>query len=137
VKPYLDRLETEKREAAEAARKIAEQAQMEAAAAAKAAGANDLAAQEAAEEKIAEAAKLQAAANRAANDKAQARGGSRAMGLTRTYTPVMTDRKAALLHYLAAQPDAIVACLQGLAEADVREGKRQIPGFEIKEGTRL
>lgn len=137
LKPYLDKLETQKRAVAEAARQAAEAKANEAAEAMRQAASNDLAAREAAEAMVADAQRAAAAASRAENDKAHAKGGSRAMGLTKTHTPVMTDRKAALVHYLTTQPDAVVGFLQGLAEADVRAGKRQLPGFDVVEGTRL
>jgi hypothetical protein len=47
-------------------------------------------------------------------------GGARATTLRTTYRPELTDAREALKHYLAAQPDAIKACLQSLADADVR-----------------
>jgi hypothetical protein len=137
VKPYLDKLDAEKRAAAAAAQAAADEAARVAAEAMRAAAVNDLGAREAAEALVEEARLAASAASRASNDKAQARGGDRAMGLTRTWTAVMADRKAALVHYLTTQPDTVVAFLQGLAEADVRAGKRQIPGFDVIEGTRL
>jgi len=137
VKPYLDRLEAERRAAAEEARRQAEEAQRIAAEAARAASASNLAAREEAEELVAAAAQADAAAKRIENAKTQARGGERAMGLRKTYTPVLTDRKAALMHYISEQPDEFVALLMRLAWADVRAGKRQLPGFVVEEGTTL
>lgn len=137
LKPFLEKLAAEKRAVEEAALKAAQDAAQKAAEAARAAVASDLASREAADALEAEARAAQIAATRAANDKAQARGGSRAMGLTRTYTAVLINRKAALLHYIAAQPEEITACLQRLADVDVRNGKRAIPGFDVQEGTRL
>lgn len=137
LKPYLDKLAAEKLAAQQEAQRKADEAAQKAAEAARAVQASDLAARNAAQLLADEALAMQAAANRAANEKAQARGGSRAMGLTKTWAPVMIDRKAALLHYIAQRPNDIADCLQRLAEADVREGKRTIPGFEVREGTRL
>lgn len=137
LKPYLDRLEAEKRAKEAEARKAAEEAAAKAAEAMRAAEATDLAAREEAEELVNAAKRAEAEANRAANDKAHASGGSRAMGLRRTYTAVMTDRKAALVHYITTQPESVTAYLQGLADADVRRGLRQIPGFDVVEGTAL
>lgn len=137
VKPFLDRLEAERRAAIEKARLEAEEAAKAAAEAARAAQDNDLAAQEAAEAMLEEAARKAADAKRVESSRVQARGGERALGLTKTYTAVLTDRKAALLHYAATRPDELVSLLQRLADADVREGKRQIPGFDVVEGTRL
>jgi hypothetical protein len=60
------------------------------------------------------------------------------MGLRKTYTAVLTDRKrAAIVHYMHEQPDEFVALAQRLADADVRAGKRQIPGVDVVEGTAL
>ena len=135
--PWLVKLDAEKRAAEAAAREEAERKAKEAAEAVRAADATNLEEREAAEIKVAEANIARAAAIRAANDKAHAKGDGRAIGLRTTYRPVMTDRKEALLHYLKVQPDAIVACLQGLAEADVRRAIRSIPGFRIEEDTKV
>jgi hypothetical protein len=78
-----------------------------------------------------------AAAKFAANDKAHAKGDGRAIGLRRSYRPILTDRKAALMHYAASRPDELVSFLCQLAETDVREGKRQIPGFDVIEEARV
>lgn len=129
LKPYRDRLEAEKRAAAESARQAAEKAAQEAAAARAEAADNDLGAQEV-------AAALTAQAEQAAKD-AKAAEKDKAPGLRKTYTPVLTDKRAAILHYMNAQPDAFVELVERLAVIDVRAGKRQIPGFEVREGTRL
>lgn len=137
VKPYLDRLEAERQEAARKAREEAEAAAAKAAEAARAAAASDLAAQEAAEDLIAAAEQAAADAKRIENSRTQARGGERSMGLRTIHVAVMTDRKAALLHYVAQQPEAFVELLQKLADTDVRGGKRQIPGFTVEQRTAL
>lgn len=137
LKPFLDKLRAEQLAREAEAQRIADDAARKAAEAARAAQATDLAARQAALVLEAEAREAQQTANRAAAERAQGRGGQRAMGLTRTYTPVLIDRKAALLHYVTAQPEEIVETLQRLAEIDVRQGKRSIPGFEVREGTRL
>jgi hypothetical protein len=137
LKPYLDRLAAEKRAREIEAQRIADEAAQKAAEAAKAALAADLASREEAAALEAAAHAAQAAATKAANDKAQARGGSRAMGLTTYYVAVLTDRKAALLHFVQTQPEEITACLQRLADVDVRNGKRSVPGFSVEPRTRL
>lgn len=137
LEPYLQRLKAEKDAIAAKARQEAQDAADKAAAAMRAADASNLAAREAAEALVEEARLAQSAATRAANDKAHALGGSRAKGLTTTWTPVMVSAKDALSHYVKTQPDEIKACLLRLAEQDVRTGKRKIPGFEVQEGTRL
>lgn len=137
VKPYLDRLEAERRAEAERARLAAEEAQRIASDAARAAQAHDLAAQEAAEELVTAARQAEAAAKQIENERPQARGGDRAMGLRKTYTPVIVDRKACLTHYVVTQPETVAAFLLTLAKADVRAGKRQLPGVRVDEGTVL
>ncbi len=128
-KPYLDKLEAEKRALAEAARKEAEAKAAEAAAALRAAQDSDLEAREAAEALVHSAAVADAAAKRAEADKVS--------GLRKVFKAFMTDRKAALIYYASTRPDDLTAFLIGLAEADVRAGKRQIPGFDVLEGTKL
>lgn len=130
--PWLVKLDAEKRECERLAQVEADRAAVAAAEAMRAANADNLAEREAAEVKVAEAHIAQAAAGRAANDKAQARGDGRAIGLRTTYHPVMTDRRAAILHYMNRQPDAFVTLAQQLAETDVRAGQRQIPGFSVE-----
>lgn len=137
LKPFLDKQEADKRGAEDAAKKAAQEAADKAVAAMRAADITDLGARQEAEALVVQAQQAATAATRAANDKARAKGGSRAMGLTRTFTPVMKDRKAALIHYVTTRPDDVAAFLQSLAEGDVRRGKRQIPGFEVVEGTKL
>lgn len=137
LKPYLDGVEAEKRAKEAAALRAAQEAADKAAAAMRAADPTDLASREAAELLVAHAHRAESEAKRAANDKAQALGGSRALGLKRTFTANLIDRKAALVHYLTTQPDTIQAYLITLAQADVQMGKRTIPGFEVIEGTRL
>lgn len=137
VKPFLDKLETERLAAVEKARVEAATAAQVAADAARAAAPTDLAAQEAAEELIHVAQQAATDATRIENSRSQARGGTRAMGLRTTFTAVMNDRQAALFHYVAEQPEAFVELLQKLADTDVRGGKRQIPGFTVEQGTAL
>jgi hypothetical protein len=135
--PWLKKLEDEKRAAAEAARREAEEKARAAAEAARAAQASaDLDAMEAAEALVADARQAEKAATRAENDKAHASGYGRAVGLRSFFTPVLTDPSAALMHYVKTQPDAVKAFLTGLAEQDVRTGKRQIPGFVVEEERR-
>lgn len=137
VKPYLDRLEAERKARAEEARQAATRAAEEAAAAARAARESDLAAQEAAEEKVAQARQLEIEAKRVENSRVQLQGGDRAKGLRKTYTPVLTDPKAALAHYITTRPADVKEYLLGLAKTDVYGGARNIPGFVIEEGTAL
>lgn len=132
--PWLQKLEDEKRAAAEAARKVAEEAERKAREALAATRATeDLAAREAAEAMVREAQALEVFATKAENDKAHAKGGTRAMGLRSVWRAEMTDARAAAGHYWATRRAEVDAFFQGLADADVRAGKRTIPGFLISE----
>lgn len=135
--PWLQKLERERREAEEKARLEAEAKAKAAAEAMRATSTADLEGREEAESLVAAAEAAEAEAARIAKDKAHARGDGRAIGLRKFYRPVLTDRKAALIHYAGTRPDDIVALLCRLAETDVREGKRQIPGFDVVEETRV
>lgn len=129
--PYLRRLDEEKRAKEEAARKEAEEKALLAAEAMRAAAVDDLSAREAAEALEAEAKKAQVEATKAANDKAHAKGGARAAGLRTYYHPELVSPSEALRHYVATNPEAVKAFLLSLAEVDVRNGKHQIPGFDV------
>lgn len=135
--PFLAKLKAEQDAIAEQARKVAQEAAQKAAEALQAAPVGDLAGREEAEALVADAAQLLSVAKRAEAEKPQAHGGSKAMGLTKTYTPVMTNARDAILHYMKDQPEEFVALVQRLAAVDVREGKRVIPGFDVVEGTKL
>lgn len=135
--PWLVKLEEEKRAKAEAARKEAEDAVRIAAEARAHAATTDLAAVEEAEDLMAAAEEAQADAKRAERDRAHANGGGRAVGLRSYYTPALTNPGEALKHYIKVQPDTVKAFLVRLAETDVREGKRAIPGFDISEEKRV
>jgi len=135
--PWLQMQEAARQEAARIAREEADRKAREAAEALRASDVTNLAEREAAEDLVAaaEAASREAAA--IATDKAQARGDGRAIGLRRSYRAVMTNRREALLHYAQARPDDIGALLKRLADIDVREGKRAIPGFDVIEEARV
>lgn len=131
--PWLQKLEEEKRAVAEAARKIADEKLRAAQEALRASNADDLAKREAAEDMIRDAEKAEAAATRAESDKAHAKGGTKAMGLRSVWRAEMTDPRAAAAHYWTTRRADVDAFFQGLADADVRAGKRDIPGFLIAE----
>lgn len=135
--PWLQKLEDEKRAAAEAARKEAEEKAAAAAAAMRAASDTDLGAREAADALVEQAKAAELAANRAEKDRAHASGGSRATTLRSYFTPVLTDPKAALMHYVARRPDDVKEFLVGLAKQEVAAGSRAIPGFEVQEERRV
>lgn len=132
LRPYLERQETEKRAMAEVARREAEE-QAHAAREALATAGTDVSARADAEALLKGAGKAQAAAKRAANDKPQTTGGSRAVGLRSVWSATLADPSAALKHYRERRPGALKEWLQGQADFDVRSGLRAIPGFEIAE----
>lgn len=130
--PFLQAKEDAQRAAAEAA---AEEARQKAAAARKAAeqaAPDDLAGQTTAKVLQEQAAEALKQAERLDKQKAHAKGGERAVGLRDVYTPVLTEPKEALRHYMQAQPDALKEWLLDQARRDVRVGKRSIPGFTIE-----
>lgn len=133
LQPYLAKLDAEKREQERIAREAADKAARDAAEAMRAAAANDLASREEAEAKVAEAEAAQKVAKAASNDKAHATGGSRAMGLRSIWKATLTDSHAAAAHFWRLNPSAFDAVLQKLADDEVRQGKRTIPGFDVIE----
>lgn len=137
VKPFLEQLENERRAAAEEARQRAEAAAQAAQAAVQNAAPSDLAGREAAEDLVQAAERARAEVRQVENERPQARGGDRAMGLRRVFKPVMTDAKAALNHYATTRRDDLIGFLQKLAEEDVRRSIHTIPGFVIEEGSTL
>lgn len=137
LKPYLDAQEAERQAEAKRVREEAEKAAQAAAEAARSAAPDDLAAREQAEELISAAAQLDAQAKRTENARPQAHGGARALWLKKTFTPILANPSEALKHYAAQRAPELKAFLLELAVADVREGKRAIPGFVIQEGTKL
>lgn len=137
VKPYLDAQEALRLAAAEKARAEAIEAQRVASEAARAAQASNLAAQDAAEELVLAARRAEANARQIEQAKPQARGGDRAMGLKKTYTAELTDPKAAFLHYFNLDKTPFLAVALSLAQADVNNGRRTIPGVTVIEGTKL
>ena len=131
--PYLEAQEAEKRRVAEEARKAAEEAAAKAAEAARAAAATDLAAQEQAEALAKEAKAALTAANKADKDKAHGVGGSRAATLRTTYRPVMVDGVEAARWAWQNRREECEAFFLSLAVTEVRNGKRQLPGFDVIE----
>jgi len=133
LEPWLRQKEEAQRAAAEAARVRAEEAAAAAQAAIRSASETDLGAREQAEALVKDARAAEADASRAEKARPQAGGGARATTLRTTFRPELMSPRAALQHYATTNPAAIKACLQVLAETDVREGKRSIPGFVIHE----
>ena len=110
----------------EAARKAREQAEAERLAALEAFKSDDLEQRLEAEAKAAQAKALQAQANKIENA---------ATGLRSTWSAEITDRKAALLHYIKEKPEAFEALIQQLASQDARNEatRRDIPGVRFVE----
>lgn len=135
AKRWLLAKEAEKRDREEAARKEAERLAEEARAAQQAADASDLVAMEAAVDALDAAMEAKREADRIAKESVTVKGadGSRAIGLRKTYRPVLTDQKAAILYYMKERPEQFLNLVNRLAETDVRDGKRAIPGFDVIE----
>lgn len=128
---FLRKKEAAQQAAAEAA---AEEARQQAEAAAQAAQnvrEDDFAGQTTVRVLRENAAAAEKIANRLGNERVQAKGGERAVGLRSVWTPTLTDPVAALKHYRERQPDALKEWLLEQAQRDVRAGSRAIPGFTI------
>lgn len=131
--PFLQAEEDKRRAAAEAARQEAGKKAAAAQAAIRAADQADLSAREEAERLLKEAGKADAAANRAEKDRAQAKGGARAVSLVSVWTATIADRRLALNHYLRTNPEAFVETIQSLADHEARHGPRNAPGISFTE----
>ena len=129
--PWRDRLRLEAEAAAKKAREEADAKIQQATDAARAAVGNDLDAQEAAEALVQSAKVAEREANRAAKD------ATSGLGLQTYWEPVLTDQRAAVLHYMREQPQRFIDLCMELARIDVRSGKRQIEGFAVKERKRV
>lgn len=120
--PYRAAKQRAKDEAAAAARKEAEERAEAARQALK--EADDLEAKFAAEQQIEQAAKLVAVANKIDRS---------ATGLRTTWEAEITDRKAALLHYIARAPERFAALIQQMADEDARTTRAPVPGIVFHE----
>ena len=134
--PWLMKVEAENRAKAEAARKEAEEKAAAARAALAVVDTSNLAAQAEAEALVKDAAKAEKFATKAEGAKAHATGGARAVGLRSYFHPELIDPAEALAHYRATQPGALRAFLLSLAETDVANGARKLPGFDVIEERR-
>jgi hypothetical protein len=128
--PYLRAIEEQQQREAEAARKEADRL-AEIARQAHQTASGNLGAQEDAERLLKAAAAAEKEAAKAGKQKAHATGGERAVGLVDRYTPELAEPAIALRHYRAANPEGLKLWLMAQAEADVRSGARDIPGFTI------
>lgn len=137
---WLNKLDAEKKaRERESAEKAAAAAAEAIAARAEAKEATDLNAMDAAEDKLAAAKNLIREAEGIAKEKVHAQGSRRAVGLRSVWVAKLNDGEGikAVNHYLKTRPDDIRAFIQSLADKDVREGKRAIPGFTIREEKRV
>lgn len=125
ITPYRAAKQKAKDEAARIAREDAEAKAKAAQEALRAA--DDLEAKFAAEEALKQADKLAKAANRL--DRAPT-------GLRTYWSATITDRKAALLYYLARNPEAFEDLIQSLADHDARNGRPAVPGITYNEEKR-
>lgn len=125
-KEALTPYRTAKQEAKDAAaRKAREEAEAQQKAAQDALRAADgLEAKFAAEQQLEQAAKLTATANKI--DRAPT-------GLRTSWEAEITDRKAALLHYIARQPERFTALIQQMADEDARGTRAPVPGIIFHE----
>ena len=131
--PWLQKLEDEKRAAAEAARKIADEKLRAAQEALRASQVADLEKREAAEALIREAEKADAAATKAENDKAHAKGGAKAMGLRSVWRAEMVDASAFAKYVWVDHRPELTEFLETLASKLVLGGKRSLPGVNVIE----
>lgn len=134
LRPYLQRLEDEKMAKAKAEREAANKAYLEAQEAMRNRGAGNLADQEAAEAKVQAATEAEKLATKAENDKAQAKGEGRAMGLRTVKSVVMTDGVLAAKWAWSNHRDELLQFVQTLADKDLRGGSvfGETSGFEVK-----
>jgi hypothetical protein len=140
ISGWLNKLDAEKKEREDAARKIAEDA------AAKALEAHKAAATSTDLDAIDEATALLDAADDAAKalrsverEKVQVKGEFRAIGLRSYWRAELIDGQGgvALKHYAQTHPERVKAFLQSLADEDVGNGARAIPGFNVIEDKRV
>jgi len=132
--PWLIKLDAEKREAEEKARKEAEAKAAEARRLAQEAD-GSLAAAKARDAAIEEAKRAEWAAQQAANEKAGAKGAgmARTISLRTTWCSIVEDRRALLNHIAKTDPDALTAFVEDWAAKAVRAGARELPGARVYE----
>lgn len=132
--PWLEQRAAQNQAAALAAAAAAAAKQLEAQQALRASDPANLTERAAAEVLVTQAKKATAAATRAGNATATAGGTlGRAIGLRTERVPYVKDPVATARHYWKAAYDEMVAFVWQLAARDVRAGKTDIPGVEIRE----
>ena len=130
---WLIKLDDEKRKVAAEAAKVADEARKAAEAAFATSHSDDVMSRARAENLAVQADAADRAATRAGNDKAQAKGGARAVSLRARHVASLTDGKAALRHAEEFWGDDLRAWLVERAQKDVQRGIRTIAGFTIAE----
>lgn len=128
--PWLRKQEEARQEAARIAREEAEAAECAAQAAFAASGPSDLEMREEAERLAAEAKSANLAANRLEKDKAQAKGGARAVSLRTTYHAEIVGQTDFARFVWQRYPNEID--WQAIADRLVRAGVRDMPGVNVK-----
>jgi chemotaxis protein histidine kinase CheA len=123
--PYRTAKQQAKDEAARKAREEAEAREADARKALK--QSDDLEAKFAAEQELEAASKLKAVANKIDRS---------ATGLRTYWEAEITDRKAALLHYLGRVPERFEALIQQMADEDARSTRAPVPGIIFHERKR-
>ena len=132
LRPWLLRLEQERQEAARRAREEAERVADAARVAAASADPSNLHETERVEAMFDDAQRAAKVVKTIERDRPTAGGGEfRATGLRDNWTPRLIDGREALAHYWKTRRQDLEIFAMGLASADVRSGKRTIPGFEI------
>jgi hypothetical protein len=133
---WLIKLDKEKREAEEAARREAaareEEARRLAAQAAETGALEDTRARD---EAIKESQRAAREAGRAQTDTARAKGEgmTRAVGLRTRYVARVVDRRLLLNHIATTDAEALTAFVTDWAQKSVTSGRRAIPGVEVDE----
>jgi hypothetical protein len=134
LRPFLQALEAEKNAKAMEEREAAIKATQAAQEAMRNREACNLADQEAAEALVTAAKIAEKAATKAENDKAQAKGEGRAMGLRTVKEVVMTDNTLAAKWAWSHHRDELLQFVQQLADKDLRAGVvfNEWSGFSVK-----
>jgi len=137
MQPYLEKLDREKREAAEAARQEAERKREEALAAFRASNVENLAEREEAERLLQGAQRAETAASRAEKDRAQAKGAGRAASLRTYQVAEVTDMRAFARFVWTDHFDLLDEFLRDVAQKMVGAGSRNLPGVDLREERRV
>jgi hypothetical protein len=136
---WLNKLDAEKRDRERVAAAAAQAAAAEAIAArTEAKETTDIQVMDRADDMLAQAEALLRQAKGVSNEKVQAQGSVRAIGLRSYWSAEITDTRAAMLHYIGTHRAEFDALVQRLADADARNEatRRTIPGVHFKEDRR-